>query len=51
MSLRIDIESYDYKEAVKTVKKMLDQIELVDEAIIGIPSADDIVDAVWDAIK
>ena len=58
MSLKVDMDKYDYLEAIKIVQNLLNGIEIDtgikdninDLKIIGIPSATEIVDAVWDAI-
>ena len=56
MSLNVEIDRYDYPDAVKAVQKLLDKIEAVpiddyNAKLESLPSAAEIVDAVWDAIK
>lgn len=56
MSLKVEIDSYDYKEAIKEVQKLLDKIkasyddEKEEITFTGIPEAEEIVDIVWDKI-
>ena len=58
MSLQVNMDKWDYQEAIKQVQKMLDDIEAFcvennsnKVKIENIPSATDIVDKVWDCIK
>ena len=58
MGLEVSIYSYDYEQARKIVNKMLDNISCSclkcsdgKDNIQNLPSADDIIDAIWDAIK
>ena len=56
MSLNVEINVYDYKSAIDKVQKLLDKIEAIpgDEDVAsldGMPSAQEIVDTVWDEIK
>ena len=60
MSLQVDMDKWDYQEAVKAVQKLLNNI---DYSLSGdfegepkvrldsMPSAEEIVDLVWDKIK
>lgn len=51
MSLKIEIDNWDYQQAVKKVQEMLDKIRIggteEEPEVTDVPDADDIVDAVW----
>ena len=50
MGLKVDMDSWDYQEAIKQVQKLLDNIELIEAkgdgengSIEGVPSASDCI--------
>jgi len=57
--MKIEMEDYDYQLACKAVQNLLNGLEVIGDCggedcnakIAAFPSAADIVDAVWDAIK
>lgn len=57
MSLKIEMDSYDYEAAILAVQKLLDDIDTKQDheadpiKIINMPSATQIVDLVWDLIR
>ena len=51
MSLKIDIDDWDYKGAVEAIEKLLNNIKIKCDDIENMPSAEEIVDTVWDNIK
>ena len=57
MSLQVDMDKWDYQEAIKAVQKLLDDIEVQHDnesdpiKLLNVPRAEDIVDLVWDKIK
>lgn len=53
MSLKIEIDKWDYKEACEAVEKLLNDMEADDgmAKILNVPSGAEIVDLVWDKIK
>ena len=57
MSLQVEMDSYDYDQAIKVVQKLLNAIDIECDnpdsktELKDVPDATEIVDLVWDIIK
>lgn len=53
MSLQIEIDSFDYKEAIRKVDDLLANIHCTcdNNDLKDMPSATEIVDVIWDTIR